>query len=232
MLTSKLRDGNILVIGDTHIPFEKPNYLDFCVEIKNRCKCKHVVHIGDLVDNHAISYHEINPNGLSPEDEIRETIKRLKTGWYKAFPELKLCRGNHDVLVDRKGRTNGLPERVFRPFRDIWELPTKWEDAFEFHIHGVRYIHGTGYSSKMPHVNAAYDSRMSTVVGHCHSVSGIEWAANDKDHTAMFGMSVGSGIDRHSYAMAYGKDFRRKPILSCGVVTDYGKYAQVFPMLD
>jgi hypothetical protein len=157
---------------------------------------------------------------------MRECLKRLKK-WYKAFPQLYLCRGNHDALVDRKGKTAGLPKRVFKPFREIWELPAGWKDDFEWNLFGVRYMHGIGYSGKYAHVTAAYDSRCSAVIGHTHSTGAVQYiATGDK---AVFGMNVGCGIDRHSYAMAYGKDFRFKPILGCGVVTDHGRFAQFFP---
>lgn len=223
----KARD-NVLVIADTHIPFEHRDYLHFCATMRDRCKCSTIVHIGDLVDNHAISYHEHDPDGWSPVEEVAEAIKRLKS-WYKEFPKVKLCRGNHDNLVDRKGKTAGLPRRVFMPFRDIWELPAGWVDDFEFSIDGVRYLHGTGYSGRFMHVQAAIDSRCSTVTGHGHSNCGVDWLANEKDR--VFGMGVGCGIHRKSYAYAYGKDFRRKPILACGIVTDKGTQAQVMPMM-
>jgi hypothetical protein len=43
-------------------------------------------------------------------------------------------------------------------------------------------------------------------------------------------MNVGSGIDRKTYAFEYGRDFKKKPIIGCGVVTDNGRFAQFFPM--
>jgi len=222
-----LHRDNVLVIADTHIPFEHKNYLEFCVSIGRRVKCGKVVHIGDLVDNHSISYHEHDPNGLSPIDEIKEAKRRLSL-WFKAFPKLFLCRGNHDRMVDRKGRTTGLPDNVFKPFRDIWELPLGWHDAFEFDIDGVRYFHGSGYSGDLAHMKAAQNSRQSSVIGHVHSLCACAYTASEKD--CIFGMAVGSGIDRNKYAFAYEKIFPRKPIVSCGVVTDRGKYAQVFKM--
>lgn len=223
-----MKDRNsVLIIADTHIPFEHKHYLDFCLEIYNRCKCTKVVHIGDLVDNHAISYHEHDPDGWSPAHEMDMTDKHLEK-WFKAFPRLYLCRGNHDQLVDRKGKTVGLPRRCFQQFRDIWCLPNGWIDDFEHVIDGVLYKHGTGTSGRYAHVTACERARMSCVVGHTHSTSGIEYIASSRD--MVFGMNVGCGIDRKAYAFAYGKDFPRKPILSCGVVTDKGKYAQVFPM--
>jgi len=218
--------GSVLVIADTHFPFVKKGYLDFCLDIGRRVKCKRFVHIGDLCDNHAISYHEHDPNGRSPIDEMVEADKHLKE-WFKAFPSLFLCRANHD-LVDRKARTEGLPDRLFKPFREIWGLPRGWQNEFSFEIDGVRYQHGTGYSGDSAHLKAAYNNRQSTVIGHTHANAAIGYLANEKD--CIFGMNVGCGIDRNTYAMNYGRDFKKKPIISCGVVTDHGKYCQVFTM--
>ena len=218
---------NVLVISDTHLPFELPNYLDFCKQIEKRCKCDKVVHIGDLVDNSSISYHEHCPDGWSPADEMKVAKKHL-VKWFKAFPNVYLCRGNHDCLVSRKGKTAGLPEIVFKPFRQIWEFGSGWRDAFFHEIYGVHFEHGTGYGGKLSHMSAAYDNRQSIVVGYTHSTGGVEYIANNRN--CIFGMNVGCGIDRKKYAFRYGKDFRRKPIIGCGVVTDNGRYAQFFPM--
>jgi len=218
---------NVLCIGDTHMPFEKPGYLEFCLRIYKHYKCNIVVHIGDLVDNHSISYHEHDPNGWSPAKEMEIVDEHLKH-WFKAFPKVKLCRGNHDCLVDRKGKTVGLPKRCFKHFREIWKLPKGWQDDFEFEIDGVLYKHGTGMSGKYAHVRAAVEARQSCVIGHTHSTAGVEWIANSKE--LIFGMNVGSGIRRKSYAMAYGKDFTRKPIIGAGIVFDNGRNASYIPM--
>ena len=222
-----LHKDNIGVIADTHIPFELSNYLDFCLQIFKRCKCGTFVHIGDLVDNHAISYYEHDPNGKSPLDEMKEADKHLKK-WFKAFPKLYLCRGNHDRLVDRKNRTSGLPDRCFKPFREIWNLPKGWQDEFSFEIDGVRYTHGTGLRGENAHTKAATQNRQSTVIGHTHHTGAINYLVSEKDR--IFGMNVGCGIDRRTYAFKYGRDFTKKPVIGCGVVTDKGKYCQFFPM--
>lgn len=218
--------SNVLIIGDPHEPFCHRNYLEFCHETKKKYKCKFTVHIGDGVDNHAISYHEHSPDGYSPADEMKAADKKLKV-WFKAFPSVHYCRGNHDRLVSRKSKTVGIPERAFKPFREIWNLPSKWIDAFDFEIDDVLYKHGTGYGGKTPHLMAAQAARMNTVIGHAHTVAGVEYDASERD--CIFGMSVGCGIDRHTYAFDYGRDFKKKPILSCGVVFD-GESAQVVRM--
>jgi predicted phosphodiesterase len=220
---------NILVVGDSHEPFCKSGYLEFCQRIHKELKCDEVIHVGDLVDNHAISYHEHDPNGRSPIDEMEQTDKALQR-WFKAFPSVKLCRGNHDHLVDRKGKTNGLPTRCFKDFRDIWNLPKSWKDDFHFIIDGVKYTHGTGYSGRMGHLNCAMDNRMSCVIGHLHSSAGIEYSANELD--CIWGMNVGCGIDRKAYAFEYGRDIKQKPVLAAGVVeyTRYGTNPRLFRM--
>ena len=217
---------NVLIIGDTHIPFELPGYLRFCLDTQKKYDCGTVVHIGDLVDNHSMNYHEHNPNGKSPADEMKEADKHL-VSWFKAFPSVLLCRGNHDSLVDRKGKTAGLPDRAFRQYREIWNLPNNWQDDFEFTLDNVVYKHGTAFSGQYPHMVAAFNARQSAVIGHCHSTAGIDWIANSRD--CIFGLSVGCGIDRRAYAFEYGRDFKRKPIIGCGVVLEAGKYAQFVP---
>jgi predicted phosphodiesterase len=227
MESKKLKDSNVLIIGDTHLPFEHMHYLEFCKEIQYKCRCKTVVHIGDLVDNHSISYHEHDPNGWSPIGEMEATDKHLEK-WYKAFPAVKICRGNHDLLVDRKGKTLGLPKRCFMDYRDIWSLPKTWEDDFEFVIDNVLYKHGTGFSGRDAHVKAAERSRMKTIIGHTHSTLGGEYIVSSRD--CIFAVNAGCGIDARSYAFAYGKDFPRKPVLGCAIVQENGKYFQTFKM--
>lgn len=219
--------GNVGVIGDTHLPFERPDYLNFCIEIFDRCKCKIIVHIGDLVDNHAISYHEHDPDGKSPSDEAEEAEKHLKR-WFGAFPELFLCLGNHDRLPDRKAMTFGLPSRVLKSFREIWNFPLGWHTDYFWEFYGVRFTHGTGFSGQYAHIKAAESSRQSCIIGHTHSTLATHYLVSEKDR--IFAANCGCGIDRKSYAFAYGRDFPKKPVLGCAVVTDKGKYVQVFPM--
>ena len=211
----KTVEHNMIVIGDIHEPFTHRGYLAFCLGLKLQYRPTTVILIGDLVDNHGISYHEKDPDGYSPGNEAKIVDKKLKK-WYKAFPKAKLCLGNHDLLVERKAKTHGLPTRAFKNFREIWKIPDTWDVGLSFEVDSVLFTHGTNYSGKYPHVHAAADNRQSTVIGHCHGVAGVEYSANEKD--CIFGMSVGCGIDRHSYAMAYGKGFRRKPILGAGVI--------------
>jgi hypothetical protein len=179
------------------------------------------------VDNHAISYFEHDPNGRSPQDEMSEADKHLKR-WFDAFPKVYLCLGNHDRMAIRKTRTSGLPSRIIRPFREIWNLPLGWVDSYSWEFFGVRFTHGTGFSGQYAHIKVAEAHRQSTVIGHTHSTGATNYLVSENDR--IFAMNVGCGIDRKTYAFDYGRDLAKKPVLACGVVTDKGKYCQVFPM--
>jgi hypothetical protein len=82
----------------------------------------------------------------------------------------------------------------------------------------VVYKHGLGYSGSAGALNAAKDEMKPCVIGHLHADAGIAYWANSQ--VLLYGMNVGSGIDKDAYAFEYGKNMRKKPILSCGVVID------------
>jgi len=218
---------NILVIADTHIPFEHKDYLAFCKRIYKRYECELVVHIGDVVDNHNINFHEHKPNGMSSAVEVSEALEHLAE-WYKAFPNVKVCKGNHDVLPSRRAIREGIADAYFKSFEDMWHFPPGWEFAESFQIKGIKFFHGTGYSGMYPHANAARTEMQSVVIGHLHGRAGVYWIANDL--VCIFGLAVGCGIDRRKYAFEYGKTAKAKPILGAGVVTDNGEDARFIRM--
>jgi len=218
---------NTLIIGDTHIPFEHPKYLDFCKKIRDKYECTNIYHIGDLVDNHAINFHTHDPNGLGAAQEHREGLKRVRK-WYRAFPKVRLCYGNHDEMVKRRALSHGIPDEFVADFRDIWEVPKGWDVQFQYQENNIKFMHGTGFSGLYPHVNAVRANRQSCVIGHLHSVGGVHWSASD--HDLVFGLSVGCGVDKKAYAFNYGKDFQRKPILGCGVIKNQAQSVQFVGM--
>lgn len=218
--------SRVLIIGDTHVPFEHPKYLDFVRQTYDEFNCDTVVHIGDVVDCHAISYHDHNPDGLSPGDEFKRAVQHLQR-WYKAFPSVMVCMGNHDELIYRKAVSHGLPAVAFKTLKQILNAPNGWNWNLSWEVNRVRYQHGTGTTGKLAHLNKATLNRQSSVIGHVHSYGGVAYTASDKD--LIFGLNAGCGIHLKSYAMLYGRDFSVRPTLGCGVVLD-GKQAFFVPM--
>ncbi len=205
---------NVLAIGDPHEPYTEEGYIDFCLNIKRENKCGTVILIGDLVDSEGLTLKDLDPNAKSPHDDIITTRKKLKS-WFKAFPDVKFTLGNHDLRLYRKCKRAGIPDICIKAFPDIWELPKRWEISHEFIINNVLYNHGFSATKRAAITSAIYN-RMSTVQGHGHTTSCIDYSASSID--CIFGMSVGSGIDRSAMAFAYGRGFKEKPIVSCGTV--------------
>ena len=213
-MTKKLDPRHILCIGDPHEPFTEPGYIDFCRDVKKERNCGTVMIMGDLVDSYQISLRDLDPNSESPRDEILLVREKLKA-WYKAFPNAKMCLGNHDLRLYRKARAVGIPDMCMRPFREVWQVPDAWEISNQFIIDNVAYNHGFS-ATKNAAITAAIYNRMSTVQGHGHTTASITYSASAID--CIFGMSVGCGIDRAAMAFAYSQGFKEKQIVSCGTV--------------
>lgn len=216
----KTESKNILVIADTHSPFSLRGYMEFCARTRDKYKCDTVVHIGDEVDAHALSRHVHDPSGMSAGAEFEAAYNDLQK-WFKEFPEVSVCIGNHSQRMFSRAKEFGIPYNYLKKYRDIWDAPDTWVWEYNWEINGVLFTHGTNNSGLYPHANLAKKYRQSVVMGHCHTVAGVEWMASHKD--LIFGMCVGSGMDKDTYAADYAITFASKPIISCGVITDYGK---------
>lgn len=222
-----MKNGNILVIGDTHIPYVLDNYMEFCLSIKKQYNCTKVVHIGDVIDNHSISYHEHSADLSGPADELDKSIKILKK-WYKAFPEVTVCVGNHDNLPERKVKSAGLPVRLLKNFSEMLQSPKGWRWVQECEINNVLFKHTVSTTYTLTSLmRSAEHLSQSLVCGHAHSVAGVAYSANNKN--LFFAMAVGCGVDRKSLAFDYGALFKFKPIVGCGVVLDNGRSAHFIP---
>jgi len=219
--------GNVLTFSCPHIPFEHKRYLNFLQSVQEEHDCETVVCLGDLFDNHAISYHEHDPDGHSAGKEFEIAVNRIKS-WIYAFPNMYLCVGNHDMLPTRKAKTHGLPKILLKTYNSIWMLPSTWVWSMSYVKNDVKYMHGTGKTGMYMHKHWATENMKSTVTGHGHSNSGTSFqASHDK---LLFGLGVGCGIDIGSYSMQYGDNFSRRPIVGCGVVKENGTLPIFIPM--
>ncbi len=214
----KFDKNNVIILGDTHFPFEKEGYLDFCVDIQKKYKAGTVLHIGDVADNCYSSFHDNNPDGLAAGEELSCAIKSAKE-WQKAFPLVKVTLGNHCQIIQRKAFASGVSSKWIKGLSEVLELPG-WQFEMEHEIDGVLYTHGTGTSGDKAAYNKALNKRKSVVQGHLHSQASIMWNTSSIDK--VFAMQVGCGVDEKKYAFDYAKNFPKKFIVSCGVVLESG----------
>ena len=200
---------NVLFAGDIHEPFCKEGYLEFCKKQYDKYNCNEVIFSGDIVDNHAQSFHDSDADGLSAKDELELAIKKLQA-WYKVFPKATVLIGNHDRIVARKLFKVGVSQRWLKPLGEVLEVPN-WNFVEEYINNDILYVHGEGGTAR----KKAQQEMMSVCQGHLHSEAYVEFLNGGKN----FALQVGCGIDFNSYAFAYAKR-DKKPILSCAVILD------------
>lgn len=214
--------NNILIIGDLHAPFTLPKYLDFCKEQQKKYNCGRVIFIGDIIDNHYSSYHESDPDGMSAGDELDKSIKDIQK-YYEAFPTATVIIGNHDRLVHRKAFSGGLSKRWIKEYKDVLNVPN-WDFVESLDLFNININHGEGGTAR----TKMKKELQSQIQGHLHSDFYIEYIVGK--NFRIFGMQVGCGVDHESYAMAYGRNFK-KPAIGCGVLLNKGTLPIIIPMI-
>lgn len=212
------RSGNegraVLAIGDLHEPFCLDEYLEFNKYLAEKHSITDVIFLGDVIDSHYSSYHETDPDGMGGGDELDLAIKRLAR-WYKAFPEAKVIIGNHDRIIMRKAFSGGIPRKWIREYKDVLEVPG-WDFVEDYELDNVLYVHGDGGGRA---IARARKNMESTVCGHWHTDSYVQWLVGR--NFRVFGMQVGCGIDRKSYALGYAKN-HPKPAIGSGIILGDG----------
>ncbi len=224
--TAQAKGAAVGVIGDLHQPFTHENYLPFIKDTFKKYGCGSYIFIGDIVDHHAISRFQSETCADSALSEFHKAKENL-AAYIKAFPKAKWCLGNHDLRVESQAASLGIDRVFLKPLREIYGIPDSWEVADEFIIDDVLYKHGINAMGKDGVINAAIQERMSTVIGHSHAFAGCKYAANARD--IIFGLNVGCAVHVGSYAMAYAKHDKNRPILGCGVVHN-SMFADFIPM--
>jgi metallophosphoesterase superfamily enzyme len=218
--------ARVLVVGDLHCPAVHPQYLDFVKGVKKKYKTDTTVFIGDVLDHAAISFHKKNPEHPAALDEYKQAMEEVRR-WEKNFRQATITIGNHDDRIFRIAADAGIPSQYIRYYDDLFPN-NEWNWVPSTEIDGVYYYHGVGASGQYPAFNAAKARLQSVVIGHFHSVAGINWIVGPTSR--IFGMNVGSGVDRTHPAMQYGSAYLKKPIVSCGVVIDGHPYLELLDL--
>jgi len=217
----------VLVVGDTHIPFVRPGYLQFCKDLKKEYRTNVTLHIGDVCDSHAISFHEHNPELPNALDEYKQAYEIVKE-WKAAFPKMLVSIGNHCSRITKLASSVNIPSQMLKTHQEIWGTKN-WDWQWEFVIDNVRYIHGHASGGGLwPAYNSMRKSAMSTVMGHYHSAAGIKWLVNPTSR--LFGLDVGSGIDDKQLAFAYNQFNTVRSVISAAVVLEGMPYLELQPI--
>lgn len=217
----------LLFISDMQIPYHHTDSLPFLKAVKDKYKPDEVYNVGDLIDSHTLSFHEVDPDLAGPRDEIEISKKYIKE-LADIFPDMKIALGNHDIRLFRKAKQAGIPKECIRSIHEILGCPTGWEfsDMFHFRLPNgdpVLMIHNCGNRDATKGV-LAYGA--SIVQGHHHTEATVQYVStHDK---LMFGMTVGSLIDDKALAFEYNKLHIKRPIISVGLIEN--SIPRILPM--
>jgi hypothetical protein len=211
-----IKNQSILVISDQHIPFAHPDLFIFLKAIKKKYKPDRVINLGDELDYHAISFHDSDPDLLSPSDELKKGIAGLKI-MMELFPKMDLMESNHGSLVYRKGKAMGLPRHVFKSYQDIVGAPRGWR----WHSHlVVKMSNGANcyfcHSKGSDVLKVSQAMGMSVVQGHSHSQFEIRYWGNSLG--LYWAMTSGCLIDDDSLAYSYNKLTLKRPVIGTSVI--------------
>jgi len=204
---------NVLVISDTHIPFENKKALEALKKARDEYNITDVVHIGDLFDMSAINTHTVDPNGLSAEQENDKAEKAFKE-WKKEFPEVLYVLGNHDVRPNRKAFNAGISDRWVKTVDEVYDL-SGWSVAESHQIGDFLFVHGMGQNT----LSRSKDLGLSVIAGHLHSKFEVKTWFDRPNNKIRHAVQVGSLIDDTEYAFAYGKN-NKKSISGFAVILD------------
>lgn len=213
----------VLIISDTHLPYHHPDTFKFLRTIRRSHMSSKdlVIHIGDELDKHALSFHDSDPDLDSAGPELEKSIKYLhvKNGLYETFPEMYLCESNHGSLVYRKAKHNGIPRRYIRPYHEVLKTPTwKWNEDYllDTKLGPVYVCHG----KSSVYGKLAMSEGCSAIQGHFHGKFEITWHRSAL--CQRFNMFVGCLIDYEAMAFHYGRNNLPKPILGVGLLSMEG----------
>ena len=225
------RKQNILFIGDAHIPYMHPDYLNFLVGVAHTFNVDKVANVGDLLDLHGFSRHPKHPSLDSSGQEVLRATEEFMS-WLAAFPKMEIILGNHERRFGYKLREAGFPDEIVSTEKMLrmCGLPESWglHDRLLLDTDGgpTTVIHGDEAGLSIIPGKALDSYHTNVVQGHVHSRAYTYYVSTPG--RLVWHMNVGCGVDRKGYAMAYaGKNLKRQ-IRSCGVLI--GGVPIVIPM--
>jgi hypothetical protein len=202
----------ILCISDMHGPYHHPDSLDFLDALKKKYKP-----LGDLVDNHGISFHDSDPDLDGPGKEL-EKAQAFCQDLEVLFPRLTIIGSNHGDLPLRKFVANGLPRGMIRPYHEMYGVSTMWRFIDDLTLTDgkttVYFVHGISKNG----LKVVAQRGLCVVQGHFHTDFRIDYLSNPAN--LLWSMQAGCLIDKKSLAFAYNQLDLQRPIIGTGIIKD------------
>lgn len=214
----KLGKDVVLAIGDLHCPYQHPDAADFIDAICQKYQPTVNVCMGDEIDQHALSRHIHDPDLMGAAGEHDAAVDELQW-FFEMFKQMYVCASNHPTRYLKTAHGTGIPSVFLHDLKTALGAPAGWKWVDTKTIDGVRYEHGELVGGVHSINNYPIQVGYSVVFGHQHSKGGTVMIRRPTD--ILFSMATGCLVDPAALAMAYGKNFKHKPVLGSGVV-EYG----------
>lgn len=226
---------NVLFISDLHAPYNHKDSLSFLKALNKKyqfTKKGRIICLGDELDNHAMSFHESDPDLYSAGHETIKGISVLRE-LYKEFPKMDILESNHGSLVYRRAKTHGMPRHYILSYKDAIfsdkkkdgtiDRPKGYGDGWNWHLSldfklksgmNVSCSHGMNVSTR----RNIEQSGCCFVQGHHHN--SLELLYHSTPNQTLWGMTCGCLLDDKQLAFAYNKNVIKRPIIGCGAIID------------
>lgn len=217
----------VLVIGDLHFPYHHIDTFNFLKAIKKKYKPDRVISIGDEIDGHSWSFHDSDPDLMSPGDELGEA-KYFITRLHELFPKMDILESNHGSLFYRKQKDSGLPRSIMKSYNEIYGVNDKWQWHFDLTItlsDGSKCYFHHGKSSDV--LKTSMSMGMSCIQGHFHEKMGVQYWANSLG--LYFAAQTGCLVDDDSLAMSYNNTNLKRPLIGSLIILN--GQPQIIPMV-
>lgn len=219
--------NRVLVISDMHIPYHHPDLTPFLKKLVKSLKPDKVVCIGDELDKHAMSFHPSDPDLMSAGDELESSLAIME-GIYDFIPECDVVDSNHGSMVYRKSKHHGIPRKYIKGYNEVLNAPEGWVWHHDLTIkvtggQDVYFHHGKSANI----LSVSQNMGMCVVQGHYHSKFSINYWANPI--SLYWAMQIGCLINDHSFAFAYNKVTKDRPIIGLGAIIN--GQPQLIPMI-
>ena len=218
---------SVLIISDTHIPYHVPELMDFLKLLKKKYKPDRVIHIGDEVDKHAMSFHDSDPDLPSAGDELRISKKYI---WElkKIFPDMILLHSNHSSLIYRKALKHGMPRAYLRSYNDFLEVDKRWKWVDDLNLKlsdGSECFFTHGVSADGIKLAMQYGKNVCQF--HFHSKFNIQYFSNPDN--LVWSLQCGCLTKQSSLAFGYSKNFRLRFVIGTGAIIN--GQPMLYPMI-
>ena len=218
---------SILVISDTHVPYHHKDLLPFLKEVKNRLNPDKVVHIGDELDKHALSFHDSDPDLPSAGDELRISKKYI---WElkKIFPKMILLHSNHSSLIYRRALKHGMPKAYLRSYNEFLEVDSQWKWVDDLNLKlsdGSECYFTHGMASEGLKLAMQYGKNVCQF--HFHSKFQIQYFSNPDN--LVWSLQCGCLTKQSNLNFLYSKNHRLRFVIGTGAIIN--GQPRLFPMV-